>query len=161
MSCNLFTEKYGTEHIKCGTRKIVSKTAENQCNYRIELKTTQSVCEVELDNGIWYKRKREDGSDASVADYLLLFCDKQVMVLVEFKGGAYSKAITQLLSTISHLEQEKLIGQNWQLHARAVLRSVPNVRPPELVTLQKKLNRYGGTFEKGSNGALVERWLPI
>lgn len=161
MSCQHLKDTQSA-HLRCTTYR--AKTAvvvkgEHQRKYQYTVQAEQEICIADLDGGILKGKRRADGETASVADKLLLFCEKEAVVVIEFKGGDYSKAVSQLLETLNYLGE--IVPKGWEIHARAVCKTIPVVRPANLETLKKAIRQCKGTFDKASNGMLIEKILQL
>lgn len=103
--------------------------------------------------------KVDDGiiSDKRKCDYAF-WTEENSVYFIELKGGDYSRALTQLHSTIIQLVQESKIVAK-EIHARIVLSKGRSVRAAGAnaneAKLHKLLKKYGGNLIKSSQ-VLIE-----
>ncbi|HCC51350.1 MAG TPA: hypothetical protein DEQ30_04265 [Porphyromonadaceae bacterium] len=84
-------------------------------------------------------------------DYTLCLCDPNILYFIELKGGNYTKALSQIYTTIESLVIGPRLSTS-EVHARIVLSKVrvPNVRSAEETKLNKLLKRLNGNLKKTS-----------
>lgn len=88
-----------------------------------------------------------DTGPDKACDYVILVPDRSVVCLVELKGCDLSKAAQQIMSTISRLPKEYLVGR---IQARIVLSRVPapDLRGSHYRSLQRVVAKRGGAVKQ-------------
>lgn len=97
----------------------------------------------QIDNGIL--------KDGEKCDFGLYLPDQNELFLIELKGGDFTKALSQIHSTINVLLVKACVDTS-KVHARIVLSRVrvPNIKSAAEIKLLKLLKELNGTLKKES-----------
>jgi hypothetical protein len=131
-----------TENIQNLKQSVIVCT-ENRSTYKYNNKSHHNVAKIKIDGGLL--------SDLTIkkCDWLLVNWDNGISYFIELKGCDFSKAITQIKSTLdvllSSLCKLKVIIINVRI---VTTKTYPKIKQnSDYVKLKKQVERTGGTFK--------------
>lgn len=123
--------------------KFVLKDKKEQREYIGNNTDKVRVIEYQVDEGIIKHGER--------CDFALHLCLPNILYFIELKGGNYTKALSQIYTTIDSLIIKPKISTS-AVHGRIVLSKVrvPKVRYAEETKLEKLLKSLNGNLKRAS-----------
>lgn len=119
------------------TKKIVVE--ENRRKYTANNVNEECVARVKVDGGII------KDSLISRSDYMLIRCEKNIVYLIELKGGDVAKACEQIIATAGYFSS---ILQGATLHARVICSRAPTpaLRSSQYARLERHCRSHNGNL---------------